>query len=106
MVKNLSAAEVKAILDKGEEIKFIDVREKWEHDYSRIDGADLVPLGTFVAHSHNLDKDEKIIIYCHHGNRSFSACHYLVNNGFSNVYNLDGGIDAWSLEVDSTVPRY
>ena len=106
MVKNLSAAELKALIDKGEEFKFIDVREKWEHDHSRIDGAELVPLGTFVAHSKSLAKEDKIVIYCHHGNRSFSACHYLVNNGFHNVYNLEGGIEAWSIEVDSSVPRY
>ena len=106
MVKNLSVADLKALLDKGTEFKFIDVREKWEHDYSKIDGADLVPLGTFVAHSKTLNKDEKIVIYCHHGNRSFSACNYLVSNGFTDVYNLYGGIDAWSIDIDSSVQRY
>jgi adenylyltransferase/sulfurtransferase len=106
MVKNLSAAELKKMMESGNGFKLIDVREKWEYDHSNIDGADLIPLGTFVARSKNLGVDDKIIIYCHHGNRSYSACQYLVDNGFKDVYNLEGGIEAWSLNVDPSVSRY
>ncbi len=106
MVKRLSPVQVKNILESEAQIKLIDVRENWEYQIARLENAELVPLGEFIEFSKSLSPNEKIIIYCHRGVRSFNACNYLVQNGFKEVINLEGGIDAWSHEIDNSVPIY
>ena len=105
-VKNISPLELKEMLLKEEGIKLIDVREKWEHNIARINGSELIPLRTFGEHSKKLDINEKIVVFCHHGSRSYSVCQFMAQNGFKNVYNLEGGINAWSLEIDKSIPQY
>ncbi len=106
MVKRLSPIQVKNILESEAQIKLIDVRERWEYQIASLENAELVPLGDFVNFSRSLNPKEKIIIYCHHGARSFNACSYLEQNGFNEVINLEGGIDAWSREIDNSIPVY
>ncbi len=106
MISRLNPKEVKAIIESREKIKLIDVRELWEYNIAKIDGAELIPLSNFVNLSSNLSKDEKYIIYCHHGARSFSVCQYLEQNGFKNVINLEGGIDAWARQIDNSINVY
>ncbi len=87
--------------------RLIDVREKDEWDFCRLEGAELLPLSEFPSRSlAELKKDDEIVLYCHHGVRSEHAGHFLLKNGFSRVSHLSGGIEAWSLEVDSSVKRY
>ncbi len=106
MVKELSPAKIKEIIESGEKIRLVDVREEWEYNIARIENAELMPLSQLAEYSKQLGRDEKIIVYCHHGVRSLRACYYLLSHGFSNVINLKGGIDAWAYEVDASVPTY
>ena len=84
----------------------IDVREPWEYGRARIDGAQLMPLAGIANWAEELSRDASYVIMCHHGVRSAMAVQVLAGLGFRNVMNLDGGIDAWSRHVDSTVPVY
>ncbi len=106
MIVQLKPKELKEMFDKKEEIKLIDVREEWEHHLTNLENSDLIPLGLFHQRFAELSPNQKVVIYCHHGIRSYQACLYLEKVGFSEVYNLDGGIDAWSKEVDNSVPTY
>jgi rhodanese-related sulfurtransferase len=105
-VKNISPRELKEMLLKEEGIKLIDVREKWEHNIARIDGSELIPMDTFTDYYKKLDQNKKFVVFCHSGIRSYNVCQFMVQAGFKNVYNLDGGINAWSLQIDSTIPQY
>ncbi len=103
----LTVEELKAKRDAGERFRLIDVREPHEHHHAAISGAELKPLGQIPQWMRDLpDRDEEIVLHCHHGMRSDRACQFLAGQGFSNVKNLIGGIDEWSLKVDPSVPRY
>ncbi len=84
----------------------IDVREPWEFDHCRIEGAQLVPLGQLVARLDELPRDRPLVIICHHGNRSGVATDFLRRSGFDDVLNLRGGVEAWASDVDPSMPRY
>ena len=89
----------------------LDVREPWEISLSSIqpgEGFELVciPMHEIPARLQELNLDHPIACLCHHGARSMSVAAFLVNNGFEDVYNITGGIDAWSLSADPSVPRY
>lgn len=103
----IRATELKAKQDAGDQFRLIDVREPHEHHYASIPGAELKPLGQIMQWASTLpDKDEEIILHCHHGMRSDRACQFLAAQGFTKLKNLTGGIDDWSLQVDASVPRY
>ena len=103
----ITPIELKARLDKGEDIRVIDVREADEWAIARLPQAELIPLGQFEQlATPQLDPDETIVLYCHHGVRSARAQGYLKGRGYKNVLNLTGGIDAWALQVDTTMKRY
>jgi monothiol glutaredoxin len=104
-VKSLSAKEAKAMLDMGQAQLLIDVRPEDERAKAKIESAK--PLNAETSKElEQLDKSTPIIFHCHHGMRSRNAAQRFAEEGFTNVYNLEGGIDAWSLEVDPKVPRY
>ena len=86
----------------------IDCREINEYTHCRIDGATLVPLSDFMgaAEAEFSSSEVPAIIYCHHGVRSLNAVFYLREQGFTHTYSMAGGIDQWSLSIDSEVPRY
>lgn len=84
----------------------LDVREDNEFAYARIQGSVPIPLNQLPNRLDELDSDQAIVVICHHGMRSQQACLFLQTAGFSRVYNLQGGIDAWSLACDPSVPRY
>jgi adenylyltransferase/sulfurtransferase len=107
-VKEVSAGEVRARMERGEPLLLLDVREPAEWETARIEGARLVPLGQLEERLAELAewKDRPVVAHCHHGGRSAKACQLLAGAGFSDVANLVGGIDAWSLSVDPSVPRY
>ncbi|MCC6141876.1 MAG: rhodanese [Nitrospira sp.] len=106
MSYSIGVKELKARLDKGDKLVLLDVREPWEHALAKLEGSVLIPLGTLPQTLTKLDKNTEIIAYCHHGMRSADATNFLVQQGFANVKNLVGGIDAWSTQVDNAVPRY
>jgi rhodanese-related sulfurtransferase len=86
----------------------LDVREPWEAGTARIARPEqrLIPMGEIPARLAELDPAQPIVVYCHHGMRSLQVVAFLERQGFESVYNLAGGIDAWSMEVDPSVPRY
>ena len=102
----ISPKELKTRLDKGDKLALVDVREEWEYSLAKLDGSILIPLGTLPQSLARLNRDAEIIAICHHGMRSADATNFLLQQGFTNVKNLVGGIDAWSTQVDGTVPRY
>jgi len=102
----ISPKELKTRIDKGDKLVLVDVREEWEYSLAKLDNSILIPLGTLPQSLTRLSPDSEIIAICHHGMRSADATNFLLQQGFPNVKNLVGGIDAWSILVDGTVPRY
>jgi rhodanese-related sulfurtransferase len=102
----ITPADVKARLDQGEKLILIDVREPWEYALCRIEGAKLVPLGALATNLNALPDVDEVICYCHHGMRSLDAATWLRFQGIEKAKSLAGGIERWSVEVDSKVPRY
>jgi len=102
----IAPAEAAGLLRENR-TRLIDVREPWEFNAAHIDGSLLMPMGDVPARAHQeLDPDEHLVILCHHGVRSINVTAWLRNQGFEQVQSLRGGIDAWSAEVDPSVPRY
>jgi rhodanese-related sulfurtransferase len=102
----ITPADVKARLDRGEKVHLVDVREPWEYDLCRIEGARLVPLGSLAASLQTLPDVDEVICYCHHGMRSLDAAAWLRSQGVGRARSMAGGIDRWSVEVDPKVARY
>ena len=105
MIQDLSPTEFKNILDNPNSL-LIDVREDWEFKLCSIGGARLMPMSTFAQTYDELGKSRDLAIYCHHGVRSMRVIHFLQSQGYENLINLRGGIDAWSNEIDSSVAKY
>ena len=97
---------LKKLLDSDEQPVLLDVREPYEWDICRIEGAELMPLSSFKADQTGIATDTPIVLYCYKGVRSMSALQELKKAGFSKLNNLEGGIDRWALEVDTDMPRY
>jgi monothiol glutaredoxin len=104
-VRSLSAGELKQKLDAGEELVLVDVRTPDEREIALIEGSRLLDEGV-SRELLRLDRDKVLVFHCHHGSRSQRAAEQFVQQGFRQVYNLTGGIDSWSLDVDPDVPRY
>ena len=102
----IGARELSEKLERGETPVLLDVREPHEHRIARIEGAVLIPLRTLPGRLSELDRDREIVVLCHRGARSLNALEIMRLAGFSRVLSLKGGIEAWSKEVDSKVPRY
>lgn len=103
-VKPVSAKELQALIAGGK-VKLFDVRTEKERAIASIAGSTLLDDDALAA-AEKLPKDTAIALYCHHGTRSQAAAEYLLRQGFRTLYNLTGGIDAWSRDVDSKVSRY
>jgi rhodanese-related sulfurtransferase len=102
----ISAPELKRQLDGGREVVLLDVREPEELLRARLPGAVHIPMAEIPGRLHELDPDKEIVVFCHHGMRSASVVGFLAQREFARVINLAGGIEAWSLTVDPSVPRY
>jgi adenylyltransferase/sulfurtransferase len=107
-IAEVSAAELLARRERGEDLLLLDVREPDEYARAHIEGALLVPMGELEARREELLawRERPVVVHCHVGGRSARACETLSDWGFQKVENLSGGIDAWSLTVDPDVPRY
>jgi rhodanese-related sulfurtransferase len=103
----ITTDEVKRQLDCGDAFTLLDVREPWEHQTATIEGAKLIPMGDIPTRAHQeLDPDDRIVVYCHHGVRSLNVTNWLRQQGFENAQSMRGGIDAWSRTIDPKVPTY
>ncbi len=106
-LEEITAVELKALLDREEDFQLIDVREPFEYEIARIPGAKLIPLGEIVNRICEIEKSKTTVVQCKGGVRSAKAIGYLKDAGFEGkLINLKGGIGAWSDTVDSSVPRY
>ena len=105
---HISVKELKEKIDKGEDFILLDVREPQEYNFARIKEKDamLVPLMKLPSVIDKLPKDKPIYVLCRSGNRSLQATMWLLQKGFKNVKNVEGGILAWSQEIDPSVPQY
>ncbi len=106
LYESITPKQLAERLKTGEKLRLIDVREPQEYAVARIDAAELLPLTRFNEWIETLEPEQEIVVMCHHGIRSANVCMFLVRNGFEKVFNLEGGIDSWSLEVDENTPRY
>jgi adenylyltransferase/sulfurtransferase len=105
-VQEITPRDLDERVRRGDSIDLIDVREPYEWRIARIEGARLIPLGKFERAVAEIPPDRDVVLYCHHGSRSRTAAEFLVEQGFRRVWNLTGGIDRWSAEVDPTVATY
>ena len=105
MIQDLTPKEFRDCL-MDDEVTQVDVREQWEFDICQIKGAILIPMGEITENYGNLNKNKKIALYCHSGIRSMHVADFLLSKGFQSLANLQGGIDAWAQEIDTTVERY
>ena len=105
-VQTLSVTELKTWRDEGKDFVLLDVREDGEVAYANIEGHTHIAMILIPLRHNELPDDKPIVVYCHHGMRSMQVSLFLEHAGFTDVYNLSGGIEAWSAEIDPSVPRY
>jgi rhodanese-related sulfurtransferase len=108
VVREIDVHELQQKLAKREPVYLIDVRQPWEHRTAALPDSVPLPLGELMARAGELrpPPGALVVVYCHHGVRSLSAAALLQRLGVENVASLHGGIDAWSCEIDRSVPRY
>ena len=98
---------VSQLSESGTPFTLLDVREPWEVETACIEGAKLIPMGDVPSRAHQeLDPEDHIVVYCHHGVRSMNVTVWLRQQGFEKAQSMAGGIDAWSRTVDAKVPLY
>lgn len=102
MVQEITVQEVKQALDTKQDVVVIDVREQHEVDAANF-GAKHIPMGEVLDRLAEIPKDKPVYIHCRSGSRSGAICNALINNGYTNVFNVKGGIMAWSKEIDATL---
>src|SRR5688500_1794643 len=99
MLPQISVHELKELIDKKKDICILDVRNQNEYEICNLGGI-LIPLTQLPMHLDKLDKSKTTVVHCHAGGRSAKATEYLLQQGFKNVFNLQGGITAWANEID------
>ncbi|WP_268762101.1 rhodanese-like domain-containing protein, partial [Frankia casuarinae] len=102
----ITAGELKSWLDAGEPIELVDVREPAEWEIVRIPGARLIPKGDLPAHLSELPQHRRVVVYCKSGVRSADALATLKGAGFSSAVHVQGGVTAWAIQVDKSLPVY
>lgn len=104
----ISVQDVKSLLDEQVELVLLDCRTPAERAIAVIDPSTFIPIDEMMQRVGELasHRDRRIVVYCHHGQRSEMVCQWLRGNGFTNAQNMVGGIDAWSSEIDEQVRRY
>ena len=105
-VREIAPRDLAERVARGDAMDLIDVREPYEWRIARIDGARLIPLGHLDTALEEISRDRDVVLYCHHGYRSRMAADLLIQRGFRRVWNLSGGIDRWSTDVDPRVATY
>ena len=108
MPREIDVQQFAARLDAGEAFYLLDVRQPWEHEIAAFPGSRLIPLNQLAERATEAQPPEgcTVVVYCHHGMRSLRAAAFLEQNGLTDIASLAGGIDAWSLHIDPSMPRY
>ena len=105
-MKEKTVAELKQMIDGGEDFQLIDVRESHEYEICNIKGL-LIPMNDVPDHISDIAKDKTVVVHCRSGARSGRIIEYLEGTyGYTNLYNLKGGILAWADEIDHEMPKY
>lgn len=104
-MKEINCMELKSWMDNKKDFQLVDVREEHEREIASI-GGDHIPMGDVMDNLDKISRDKNVVILCRTGNRSGAITKALMQQGFSNILNLKGGITAWSDEVDPTVTKY
>jgi rhodanese-related sulfurtransferase len=104
-MKEISVQELKEKMDNNEDFQLIDVREDFEYEVSNLGGT-LIPLGGILIEADKVSRDKPVIVQCRSGKRSAAAIMQLEQLGYTNLYNLTGGILAWANEIDPTISVY
>jgi rhodanese-related sulfurtransferase len=102
----IDGTTLERIRKENQAVTIVDVREPWEVAICAIAGSINVPLSTLPHNLHRLPEEGPLIVLCHHGMRSMQAVAWLRQNGFENATNLQGGIDAWARQVDTSMATY
>ena len=106
-MQQISATQLHTLIDNADKpLLLLDVREVNEFDYCHIEGSLLMPMQSIPQRLADLPKDKTIVTICHHGMRSQQVAQFLLQNGFTDIINLTGGVNAWAAEVDNAMPRY
>ncbi len=102
----ITPQELRQRQERNEELTLLDVREPWERQAASIAGSQHIPMADIPSRLQELDPDQHIVVYCHHGVRSLTVTDWLRKQGYEKVQSLSGGINQWSLWIDPTIPRY
>jgi rhodanese-related sulfurtransferase len=106
MPEDITPQQLRERLDRKEPIVLLDVRDGWETALCRLENAVHIPLEELEFRVDELDPEDEIVVYCHHGIRSAAVAGFLRNQGFARAVNLAGGLDAWAQSVDRSMRRY
>ena len=102
-MNSITVTELKTLIDNKEDFQLVDVRDTYEYENANIDAL-LIPLGEIPARHEEIVKDKKVVVHCRSGVRSANAIVFLEQNfGYTNLYNLEGGIMAWAREIDNSL---
>ncbi|WP_342646175.1 rhodanese-like domain-containing protein [Mucilaginibacter sp. CSA2-8R] len=104
-MKEITVEELKRMKENGEDFQLIDVREDFEYQMSNLEGENI-PLGGVLIETDKISKDKPVVVMCRSGKRSAMAIMQLEQQGFTNLYNLQGGILAWASEIDPNISVY
>ena len=104
-MKEVTVSELKKMKDEGADFQLIDVREEHEIEICSI-GGEHIPMGDVMDNLNRISKDRQVIIHCRSGARSGAICQALNTEGYTNIYNLKGGIIAWANEIDPSLTKY
>lgn len=102
----MAPLQLKSYLGQATSPLLLDVREPWEFDICSIDNSILIPMGQIPTKLEQLNPQQEIVVICHHGIRSAQVCHYLEHQGFDQLINLSGGVEAWARDVDINMAVY
>ncbi|MEE9575515.1 MAG: rhodanese-like domain-containing protein [Gammaproteobacteria bacterium] len=105
-MESLNVIQLKKELETDPQTVLLDIRDKWEYDLCHIDNSVNISLSEITERKDELDKQPRTVILCHHGMRSTIAGEYLISEGFEQIVNLEGGIDAWASTIDQSMTRY
>ncbi|HIF50184.1 MAG TPA: sulfurtransferase [Thiotrichaceae bacterium] len=105
-MKTITVVELKTTLDTGKNPVLLDVREAWEYETCHIEGSINISMSNVQKMIDELKPDDETVVICHHGMRSFQVASYLEDNGYNNITNLEGGVDAWAKSVDADMAQY
>jgi adenylyltransferase/sulfurtransferase len=105
-VNEITPQDLKTRLDRNDRPVLVDVRDDWETKLCRLENALHIPMEELEFRAEELNQQDEIVVYCHHGVRSAAVADYLRRLGFTRVRNLAGGLDAWAATVDRSMRRY